>query len=418
MTDQPSPPAVVTLEYLLDLVTAEHNQQPRYMATVALSVQPYVDGQNAANRYWTLFDLDSSVGEQEDMLGLWVGITRYIAAPLKVFFTLDDPLLGFDQGKWQTPYELDQQIVRLDDEHYRLLLRARIVANQWDGTIPGAYLAWDTLFAGTGLQVLIQDGMQRAERYFSLDDVLQGTLGFDGGRWYEPPVLADIYFSLDDPNLALGLDRGSWYSSLSIYTVPPAVTHGDMHLVEALIGPALDAVTIALFAGGYMGLKSAGVWVDYVTQNQTPGPGYGVGLPLFSLDGGPSVEYWVSFDEAGLGHDEAPLFYPGAYPVEPGLPQFTIDGNDPSSGIDAGYWADPVEPDFYLTLDDNTAAPIGPGRGLDAAQWLPAGAYGGQPWRPWPYDPDQPLPPTGVSYPPTALAGFDLGGWAWQVQSS
>ena len=94
-------PTVVIVDYLLDLVTSEHNQRPRYMGTVALSVEPYIDGSNIAYSYRTLFDLDTAVGEQLDFVGQWVGITRYIVEPLDVFFTLDDENLGFDFGKFR-----------------------------------------------------------------------------------------------------------------------------------------------------------------------------------------------------------------------------------------------------------------------------------------------------------------------------
>jgi hypothetical protein len=458
---------VVTAEYLLARITAEHNQRPRYMATVALSVEPFIDGQNVALSYETLFDLDVAVGVQLDALGQWVGVTRYIAEPIEIFFTLDNAALGLDFGKWRTPYEVALQIVRLDDDHYRILLRARIVSNSWDGTIPQAYEAWNTLFAGTGYQVLIQDGMQRAERDFILDgDVFHG---FDASLWRIQAALADIYFSLDSPEVSLGLDQGAWYGLDWAVTVPVAVAHGDMHIIEALLGPPLDAVVQALFSGGYLGLRAAGVGVDYVTQGQGPGAANGVGLPLFALDVPPDVQYWVSFDIVGLGHDQAPLYYPGAYPIEPGLPifaldlvppaegtvYFSLDDNDPASlldsgiwssfpadGFDAGWWATkehPVtEPDYYLILDDTTAltAP-GPApltlddtaldHGLDVGQWYvnpgyPHGLdtarwYEGA-WYPPAYDPDQVLPPTGVEYPPTALAGLDLGGWAWQVAAN
>lgn len=402
----PRPP-VVLVEYLLDLVTAEHNQQPRYMATVALSVEPFVDGQNTALSYPTLFDLDTSVGQQEDMLGEWVGVTRYIVEPVDIFFTLDKEGLGFDQGKWQTPYELAQEVVRLDDEHYRILLRARIVANYWDGTIPGAYKAWDILFKDTSYEILIQNGLPGDERFFTFDDELRG---FDQARWWFKPKLINDFFTFDSEDLALGFDRGRWYSAgLATYEAGGPVVNGNMHLIQALIGPPMDAVMLALFTGGYLGLKSAGVEIDYVTQYQEPDKDYSVGRPLFALDCGPNGEgYWVSFDIAGCGHDEAPLFYPGAYPYLP-HPLFTFDGNDLATQFDAGYWSAPQEPD-YFTFDSPDAS-----CGFDYGEWFEMGAIDGEPWYPPPWPPDEPLPATGVTQPPVNLAGFDLGAWAWKA---
>jgi hypothetical protein len=422
MADTP----IITVEYLLDLITAEHAPRPRYMATVSLSVRPFTDGQTTALSYQQLFDLDTAVGEQLDFVGQWVGITRYIVEPIDIFFEFDRAAVGLDYGKWKTAYEEAAQIVRLDDDHYRILLRARIVANYWDGTIPGAYKAWDTLFKDTGYQVLIQDGFQRAGREFQFDDVLQGLAGFDAAPWYIEPELARIYLNLDHPDPGLGFDKGLWFGPhWAEYKLVPEV-HGTMEIIQALLGPPLDAVIQALFSGGYMGLDSAGVGTLHIIQNQDEGVDSGIGLPLFGLDAGPTVEYWCSFDIEGLGHDEAPIWYPGAIPIAEDLPHFMFDQpplpsiQDPLSiGLDQGYWSTkeyPVEePDYYLNLDSAVAD-----HGLDVSNWYGAGAIPPEGengvWLPPPPDPDQPLPPTGIEYPEYLLAGFDLGAWAKQIE--
>jgi hypothetical protein len=410
----PARPVVVTLEQYLNLITAEHNQRPRYMATVALSIAPYLDGENLAFNLIGLFDLDTAVGQQLDMLGEWVGITRFISAPLNEWFALDVRNEGFDQGRWISPFESSTQVITLDDDHYRLLLRAKIVANQWDGTIPGAYEAWNTLFAGTGYQILIQDGLPRGEYDFAFDGQAGG---FDRSAWFQKSAIEAIYFSLDDP--ALGFDAGYWLGAPGTAILQPrARDHGNMHLIEALLGPPLDAVTLALFTGGYLGLKSAGVQIDYVTQVQPPVPpdmdnsGTGIGLPLFAFDVGPGdLGWWMSFDNAEAGLDDAPLFYPGGHPVDPNFvpPLLTFDG-DAAHGIDAGWWTPAVRPD-YLVFDSPN-----PVNGLDAANWYtPGSSWWDGTSSPPPPDPDEALPPTGVTFPPTALAGFDLGAWAAAV---
>lgn len=463
--DKPAPPVIV-LDYLLGLITAQHNQQPLYMQTVALSVNPFIESQNTSNSYWTLFDLDTAVGQQEDMLGEWVGISRFVSIPSRVFFTLDASDVGLDKGRWFTPYETDQELVRLDDEQYRLLLRAKIVANYWDGTIPGAYDAWDTLFAGTGLEVLIQDGFPAGERYFTFDDNSGGTFGFDHTIWRVAEELAPVFFSLDNPDL--GFDTGLWLSQLTAYYVGQSRVHGNMHIIQALVGGPIDVVSLALFGSGALGLKSAGVGTDYVIQFQGSGPDSGLGLPLFALDSGPdSLNLWVTFDVVNLGYDQAPLFYPGAFPVDPTLPKFALsfdnlkpltvwdngttnwdgetswdvistrpltfwdntvttwDGKtswdvlDYSDvGLDIGYWASYTEPNFYMGFDL-----VDDKHGLDYGQWLPAGALpgtlkAGRPWYPPDYSADRPVPPTGVTQPPVNLAGFDLAAWAWQLKQA
>jgi len=154
------PPTLIqpaTTESFLELITSEHNQQPNYMATVDFSISTYVEGDLplVANLPFK-FDVDWAVGEQEDFVGQWVGRTRFVNLG-NVFFSFDTMGLGFDQANWRGAFDPPESLVRLDDYHYRLLLYATIIANHWNGSIPVAYHAWDTLFAGTGVKVLIQD---------------------------------------------------------------------------------------------------------------------------------------------------------------------------------------------------------------------------------------------------------------------
>jgi hypothetical protein len=198
--------AVLPSDYLA-LITSEHNQRPRYMSTVEITVVPWADGANLGLSFDTLFDLDTSVGQQEDFLGQWVGVTRFITSAVSVFFSWDTDLLGWGQGRWHTPYDAGATTTtRLDDEAYRTLLRARIALHCWDGTIEGAYKAWDMLFAGTGYQVIMQDGESR------------GLAGMG----------------------------------------PDGQTHGNMHIKQIILGPPLDVLTTALFTGGYLTLKRRG----------------------------------------------------------------------------------------------------------------------------------------------------------------
>lgn len=105
------------------------------------------------------FDVDSAIGAQLDIVGIWVGRSRYIATPIpNVWFSFDLDGVGFDQGAWKGVYDLDGGMTSLDDDHYRILLKAKIAANQWDGTLPGAKAVLDSVF-GSGTAVFIQDNM-------------------------------------------------------------------------------------------------------------------------------------------------------------------------------------------------------------------------------------------------------------------
>jgi len=138
-------------------VTSEHNQQPDFMAVVEALAQPMVDLQNLLGSMPGKFDLDSAVDAQLDDVGAWVGISRNINTPLTgVYFSFDTSGLGFDQGSWKGPFDPDTGLTRLDNDTYRLAIRAKIGANHWDGTLESSKAILDSIFGG-GTFVFIQD---------------------------------------------------------------------------------------------------------------------------------------------------------------------------------------------------------------------------------------------------------------------
>ena len=149
----------MTLTEYLNLITSLYRDQPQFMALCESWVTPLVDVQELLADVGEAFDLDDAVGVQLDQVGEWIGRTRDLATPLTgVYFAWGESGVGWDEGAWKGPYDPDTGIVRLVDDFYRMLLRAKIAANGWDGTIPGAYEIWEQLFGGTGMMILLQDG--------------------------------------------------------------------------------------------------------------------------------------------------------------------------------------------------------------------------------------------------------------------
>ena len=145
------------LSQYTDLITSEHNKRPKFMAVVETLAEPMVDLQNVLSAMPGKFDLDNAVGDQLDTIGLWVGISRDVPVPLTgVYFSLDIDGLGFDQGSWKGPFDPDAGLTRLDDDTYRLVIRAKIGANHWDGTLESSKAILDSIFGG-GTFVFIQD---------------------------------------------------------------------------------------------------------------------------------------------------------------------------------------------------------------------------------------------------------------------
>jgi hypothetical protein len=202
----------VQISQYTSLITSEHNQRPNFMAMVSLLAQWAVDRQNMLASIPGLFDIDYAIGQQLDWVGQWVGVSRNLSVPLTdVYFSFDTVGLGFDQGTWLGPFDPTTGLVSLPDDAYRTLLYAVIAANNWDGTVPGAYTAWNTIFEPLGYSILIEDGQ-------------------------------------------------------------------DMTMTIALIGPTPDAVTLALFTGGYLNLRPAGVGITFYYTQSVPD------VPIFGFD--------------------------------------------------------------------------------------------------------------------------------------
>lgn len=153
-------------EYL-SLVPPQHRGAPRFIATLSLLLQPLVDQQALLASLPLAFDLDLAVGTQLDAVGLWVGRSRFVLTPLTgVFFSFDDLALGFDAGRWLGQFDSVDGLTRLDDDVYRVLLRAKIAANHWDGTLAGASTALNYVFNDPNTHVFIEDNQDMS---FSLN---------------------------------------------------------------------------------------------------------------------------------------------------------------------------------------------------------------------------------------------------------
>lgn len=142
----------------LDLVTSEHRQKTDFITTLSTLLQPIADNMAVIASLPAKFDLDVAVGDQLDVVGLWVGVQRNLTIPIgNVYFSFNISNLGFNQGVWFTAGDPSDTVVVLPDEQMRTLIRAKIVANRWNGSLPDAYDVWDIVFSGTGFSIKIHD---------------------------------------------------------------------------------------------------------------------------------------------------------------------------------------------------------------------------------------------------------------------
>lgn len=152
---------MLTSEYT-DLLIDEHRDQPRYKATVALSVEPLCEMMSICEMLkGPALDLDTAVGRELDILGEWIGLARQVPFPMNSFYFTwnqtgsgedvsvpEEPATaatGWDEGKWFGIGDTMSGVQDLDDSEYRLLLRMKALANRWDGSAEGLYAILGTL---------------------------------------------------------------------------------------------------------------------------------------------------------------------------------------------------------------------------------------------------------------------------------
>lgn len=220
----------MTKDEYLALITSEHSDKPKFEATVGATVAPLAHLQEVLGSFIKEFDIDSAVGVQLDIIGQWVGRPRRIDTPLVgVYFTWDDTASdGWDSGIWKGPYDPDSGLVDLPDDAYRLLLKAKVAANNWDGTIPQAYDIWATAF-GTNTYLLIQDNQDMSMVVgiagIPLTIVEQALLtnGYiplksEGVRiqyYAVAPAKGSLFaFDVAETNAMAGWDNGQWATEL------------------------------------------------------------------------------------------------------------------------------------------------------------------------------------------------------------
>jgi hypothetical protein len=208
------------------LVTSQHRNQPKFMAVVEALTRATEQVRAATKRLTDDFNIDTAVGAQLDMIGLWVGITRRLSVPITgAFFSFNVTGLGWNQANWKGPFEATEGITVLDDETYRAVLKAKIGANYWDGTNESLNRIGSFALSGLGVQCYVIDNMDMSVTVLILGQPTQALLQLIQ-RGVCPPKAAGVRvneylviapgtfprFALSEPTTELlaGLDIGSF----------------------------------------------------------------------------------------------------------------------------------------------------------------------------------------------------------------
>lgn len=218
----------MTLEEYLNLIPSENRQKPNFIATLSASVEVLAYLQDLAASMIPKFDIDVAVGDQLDILGKWIGLSREVSIPIEgVYFSWDgDDEDGWDFGSW-SPDSEPTSVTLLPDDAYRTVLKAKIAANSWDGTTEGAYAIWSRLF--TQFTILIQDNQNMSYDIIIVGGIVdsltlallqQGYISLkpEGVRIdnYFVPVVDEPGFAWDmDTDLMKGWDEGYWLNEVA-----------------------------------------------------------------------------------------------------------------------------------------------------------------------------------------------------------
>lgn len=182
------------VEYI-KLITSEYQKSENYKQYVEAFLNLISPSVDCLTDFDVLFNLNNAVGDQLDKLGELVGIGRQLP--------IDDPDIH----------------ATLDDETYRLVIRARILSNRWDGTIQGLRNILDALFAEVSYEIVDNQDMSYLITLISptIDDTLVALI-LNGFILPKPSGVRVNYEVLDNPlfgwdsetGFIKGWDEGKW----------------------------------------------------------------------------------------------------------------------------------------------------------------------------------------------------------------
>jgi hypothetical protein len=132
------PIETLPIGYYISLLSSQYQppSSPKLNAFLALLLKKFDDASQCLVSMDVAFDLDYAAGAQLDALGVIAGVSRVVP---------------FQPSNSVSP--------TLDDATYRLLIKATIAQNQWDGTIGGLQPIWQQLFPGGRITIADNQNM-------------------------------------------------------------------------------------------------------------------------------------------------------------------------------------------------------------------------------------------------------------------
>ena len=183
------------IEEYLNLITSEHRDKPKFQAFVRLLLTPIINLQILNHEMMSILNLNTSKGDQLDKIGDILGLPRQVNF---------QPTGGISSI--------------LNDDYYRLILKAKVAKNQWDGTKQGLYDLWKNLFPENPVLIVDRQNMTATVVVVGLTDSLSRELILNGyivpkpvGVRYEYGFTDRPIYAQDlDTNWLKGFDEGYW----------------------------------------------------------------------------------------------------------------------------------------------------------------------------------------------------------------
>ena len=185
---------MINIDSLKGLVTSEHGDKLNYMSFISAMLLPLKNVSDLNHTMSTYLNLDKVVGKGLDLIGQILGLSR------------------------QLPFQPVENSSILDDDYYRLVLKAKIAKNQWRGTKEGLYELWGNLFPENPLLIVDNQNMTCQVVVIGLNDRLSRELILADYIVPRPAGVRYDYGFTDKPIYAQdmnteylkGLDEGYW----------------------------------------------------------------------------------------------------------------------------------------------------------------------------------------------------------------
>lgn len=130
------PVETLPIGYYQNLLSSQWRNSAKLTALLYVLLKKFDDVSQCMVQMDAALDLDNAEGPQLDQCGAVAGVGRTVS---------------FQPTGGVSPV--------LDDTSYRLLIKAKIAQNQWDGTIGSLYPIWQSLFPGGKIVVADQQNM-------------------------------------------------------------------------------------------------------------------------------------------------------------------------------------------------------------------------------------------------------------------